>query len=59
MIDPVLVSARFSSWAASLDGDGPDLIALERTMLRCSGDSARDDKPLHLGLNLNQRLVLS
>jgi len=60
-IEPALFEACFLSWAASLGGGDPDLIALDGKTLRRSGDSASGAKPLHLvsAWASTQRLVLS
>src|SRR5436853_1128675 len=44
-IEPALFEACFLSWAASLGGGDPDLIALDGKTLRRSGDSASGAKP--------------
>jgi len=59
-IDPALFEACFTAWATALRPDGADLIALDGKTLRRSGDSAAEQKPLHLvsAWASTQRLVL-
>lgn len=59
-IDPALFEACFTAWATALHPDGADLIALDGKTLRRSGDSATEQKPLHLvsAWASTQRLVL-
>jgi predicted transposase YbfD/YdcC len=59
-IDPALFEACFTAWATALRPDAADLIALDGKTLRRSGDSAADQKPLHLvsAWASTQRLVL-
>ncbi len=59
-IDPALFEVCFTAWATSLRPDGADLIALDGKTLRRSGDSAAEQKPLHLvsAWASTQRLVL-
>ena len=59
-IDPSLFEACFTAWVTGLRPDGADLIALDGKTLRRSGDSAAEQKPLHLvsAWASTQRLVL-
>jgi hypothetical protein len=60
-IDPALFEARFSSSAATLRADAPDLIALDGKTVRRSADEAAVLRPIHLvsAWASTQRLVLA